>query len=154
MKTHRNLLIVTAVLILGSLTLAQTPCPEQEYLSWASLPAQIDPNMIAIHPVSGERLFLGSVMVELGQEWSRDGYACDEDGDVMTITSDYGQLELFDSYAYTVRGTETSIGVRYVNISAATVPALPASPVTVTGTLVVIVTPKDHAPVLCGGRPQ
>ncbi|HUV65376.1 MAG TPA: hypothetical protein VMW24_15880 [Sedimentisphaerales bacterium] len=153
MKT-RNWLIIVAVLILGSLTLAQTPCPEQEYLSWSGLAVQIDPNQIAIHPVTGDPLFLGEVMVELGREWSYEGYACDEDGHAMTVTTDHGQLEISDAYVFTLRATETSIGVRYVNITATDVPEPPAMAIAVTGTLVVITVPKNNAPVLCGGRPQ
>jgi len=150
----KPILITIAMLILCSLTFGQnTNCPEQEYLTWDSSPVVIDPNMIAIHPISGQPLYLGEVMVELGREWSYDFWPCDEDGDAMTVTVDHGSMVVSTGNVYTVRATETSIGVKYVNISAATVPALPSPPVTVTGTLAIIVTPKDHAPVLCGGRP-
>jgi len=149
----RNWLIIIAVLILGSLTLAQTPCPVQEYLTWDALPVVLDPNQIAVHPITGDRLFLAAVTVELGRQWVYEGWACDDDGDAMTITSSYGDMTVSGGNIYTLRGTETAIGVRYVNITATDVPVPPAMPIAVTGTLVVITTPKNNAPVLCGGRP-
>ena len=154
MKTHRTFLIVTAVLVLAGLTFAQAPCPEQVYLPWSGLAVEIDPNMIAIHPVTGEPLFLGEVRVELGRQWAYEGWACDEDGNAMTVTADHGLLEISEAYIFTLRAVEASIGVKYVNITATDVPEPPAMPIAVTGTLVVVVTPKNNAPVLCGGRPQ
>jgi len=152
MKTH-NWLIVIAVLVLAALTFAQTPCPVQEYNSWDALPVQLDPNQISVHPITGDRLFLAAVSVELGRQWSYEGWACDEDGDAMTLTSSYGAMTVSAGNIYTLTATETAIGVRYVQITATDVPVPPALPIAVTGTLVVIVTPANHAPILCGGRP-
>jgi len=149
----RHILMITAVLVLASLTLGQTPCPTQTYGSWENLAAQIDPNQIALHPISGEPLFLGAVTVEVGSEWKYEGWACDPDGDAMTVTANSGVLDVIN-YVYTLRRTEGAIGVKYVHISATDVPIPPATPITVTGTLVVIATPRNQAPVLCGGRPQ
>ena len=150
---RRTLLVIVAVLVLAALTFAQTPCPEQEYRSWSGLAVEIDPNQIAIHPETGEPLFLGAITVEVGTQWAYEGWACDPDGDAMAVTTSDGTIVTSAGYVYTVRGTETAIGIKYINISATDVPTPPAAPITVTGTLVVVATPRNNAPVLCGGRP-
>jgi len=150
----KPILITIAMLILCSLTFGQnTNCPEQEYLTWDHLSVQIDPNQIAIHPETGEPLFLGAITVEVGTQWAYEGWACDPDGDAMAVTTSDGTIVTSAGYVYTVRGTETSIGIKYLNISATDVPTPPAAPITVTGTLVVVATPRNHGPILCGGRP-
>ena len=152
MNTRRNWLVVVAVLVLSVLTFGQTPCPVQKYLSWDDLSVAVDPNQIAVHPITGKPLFLGGLSVEVGRQWAYEGYACDPDGDAMAITADSGVLDI-SNYVYTLLRTESSVGVKYINISATDVPTPPAAPITVTGTLVVIAIPRNQPPVLCGGRP-
>ena len=149
---RRTLLVIVAVLVLAALTFAQTPCPEQEYKTWADQAVVIDPNMIAIDPASGQRLFLDAITTEIGRQWAYAGYACDPDGDPIVVTTSYGELEVANG-VYTLRGIETAIGVRYINITAEDMPGEHQTPIVRTGTLVVVATPRNQGPVLCGGRP-
>ncbi len=128
-------------------------CPEQSSLDLLTCPFAVDPNMIAVNPVTGERLPLDYIITDVGRQWSYDGYGCDEDGNPMVFSASKGTLSHPTPETFTLRGTQTVVGVDYIHISVTDVPMPHQSPSTVTGTLVVLAVPQNRPPVLCGGRP-
>ena len=156
MKTKLLTLVLTT--LLAALTLGQTDCDEQVYLPLTDCPYSLDPNQIAVHPVSGERLYLGWTITDAGRPWSFSGYACDPDGDPVTITSAAGTVQQAVDpngfTVYTVSGiAPEAIGTYYINVTATDEPMAHQEPLSVTGTRALIVTPANRHPIFCGGTP-
>ncbi len=128
-------------------------CPDQPSLDLATCPFAVDPNMIAVNPVTGERLPLDYIITDVGREWSYDGYGCDDDGNLMVFSASKGVLSHPTPETFTLRGTQTAVGVDYIHISVTDVPMEHQTAYTVTGTLVVLAVQPNRPPVLCGGRP-
>jgi hypothetical protein len=127
-------------------------CPEQEFVDPNTCPFAVDPNMLAIDPVSGERLMLGCITVDVGRQWVYDGWGCDDDGNPLVFSASKGVVEQSGN-VYTLRGTQTAIGADYIHISVTDVPMEHQTPLTRTGTLVVLAVQPNRPPTLCGGRP-
>jgi len=149
MKRSTNLILICTILVFAVVSVfAGEPCGPQEYPSWDPTPMTVDPNMIAIHPISGQRLFLGWIITTVGQPWTYVGSACDPDGDSMTYTVDTGTIT-DNGATYSVNGPALiDIGLHYVNVSVTDEPLDSAQAVTVTGTLVVVNVPPNRPPVL------
>jgi hypothetical protein len=150
----RKIAIVLVVVILAALTFAQTgDCPEQTWMSSTDVPFTYDPNQVHLDAFTGERALLGYLIGDTGRELVYDGYACDPDENVVVFTVDRGTLEHPTPDTFTWRWVPVSAGLHYVNIHATDVPQPHQSPLTRTGTLVILSTRPNNPPVLCGGRP-
>jgi len=150
----RCTLILLAGLLLAGLTFAgDSSCPEQTFTDPNSYGYGIDPNEIAVDPVSGQRLMLGVVTTEIGVPWEYEGYGCDPDGDTMTFASE-AEIAV-DGAVYTLSGIVGQVGLSYYDVSVTDTPADPnMTAYTRTGTVVVVGLPANQPPVLCGGRPE
>jgi len=127
---------------------ANQPCPQQTY---PAIPTNVDAAKIAVDPSSspaGQKLYLGTVTIAVGQTARFSGRACDEDGDVFQMTASKGKIVLNADGTYTVEYTPSgTLGMDYINISATDVRATGDSK-TRTGTIVVVTVPANRAPVL------
>jgi len=147
MKTPKRLLTIIAILIMASLTLAQT-CPDQSY---PPIPPDygIDPNEIALDTEAGERLLLGVTVAVVGRNCRLQGYACDAEGDTFSLTASAGTMTTAADpnglMLYEIAYVPMSAGLHYIHVS-----ALDSWDAARTGTHVVVAR-INTPPVLCGG---
>ena len=133
-----------ALFLVSSLVFAQK-CPEQVY---KPIGPEMDPNMIAVNPESGQRLLLTTVYTTVGRPVHIPLTVCDEDGDATALpTCSQGVVDANGVWTY----DPFQIGTTYTTISVKDVRPLTHDEKETRGTIVVVTIPANHAPhVGCG----
>lgn len=152
-KQMTLLAVMSAMLVAPLLFGASENCPEQVFQDISQCPVALDPNQIAVDPVTGQRCCLGWMTAIVGSPWTWDGRYCDPDGDSMTLAADKGTLAVNADGTYSVTGTAGMPGLTYITMTLVDEPSAPQVPFTRKGTFAVIAVPKNRPPSICGGKP-
>jgi len=132
---------------------AAQDCGDQNFLP---IVGQIDPNMVAVDPWSGQRLLVLVAKAKVGKVVTITGRACDPDGDPMDCTievpGDPNSLQLLrlnQDGTFEIQVTRASRGIEYRWVTATDHPDPndPSQDITVRGTYAVWF---HGAPVLSG----
>ncbi len=151
--------VAIATLFVAPLAFGDADCPDQPYLSLSGYSVTIDSTRIELGPAdpNGVRkpLLLRVVAVTVGQIATDKILACDPDADPVAVSCQDGVLaaEPNEPGYYRWSWTPTAIGVTYHWIQAVDERPATNDAMTVRGTIVVVATPKNRPPVLCGGQP-
>lgn len=143
------MLRMTTLLTLLTLTV----CPEQQSKDPATAPFLIDASKLAVDPESGQKLFLGWGIVEVGRTAVWDANYCDPDNDPVTIAFEgiAGAVVTTDANDIAVTFKLTAPGVYYGILTATDRPGEYATPKVRKATFVVAGVPGNRPPNIgCG----
>ena len=116
MKTALRIFSVALLCVASSKAVAgsSVPCGPQAFRHLDD----VEPNEVALDPVSGQRLLLQVVRARTGTTVTINGRACDEDGDALTVWADTTgnqlPLDANGQFSFQVSGSEA--GTQYVTV--------------------------------------